>query len=354
MKHVRKAPRCPSRNPLQQAARRSHDAIGPGARRVTLQILTAAMLLAGTPANPGDVGLQSPVALMQVAVDVQKAPVPLPADSTPPAAPSVPAPQPRSNDLAGGAQAVPATDAPDIIVRARTSVPGDPLARVNALSFAATQAIDKAVIGPISKGYTSVVPTPVRDGLGNFLYNLQDIDVCLNFLLQHKFGKAVETAGRFVINTTLGLGGLFDVAKRRPFRLPRRRNGFADTMGFYGVKPGPYLFLPIIGATTVRDLLGRTLDRMVVPTTLGTPFNTSAYTIPTMVGTTLDTRADFDEQLRIFRASNNPYAARRDFYLSRRKAEIDHLRGSDRMTKAIALPAAAPSGLSKEERDERK
>lgn len=321
---------------------------------MTFQILTAAMLLAGTPADPGNVGLQSPAVLMQVATDVQNVPIPLPADSTPPAAPSVPVPPPQSSYPAGGSPAVPATDAPDIVVRARKSVPGDPLARANELSFAATQAIDKAVIGPISLGYANIVPAPVRDGLGNFLYNLQEIDVCLNFVLQHKFGKAVETAGRFVINTTLGLGGLFDMAKRRPFRLPRRRNGFADTMGFYGVKPGPYLFLPIIGATTVRDLLGRTLDRMVVPTALGTPFNTRGYTIPTTVGTTLDTRADFDEQLRVFRASNNPYAARRDFYLARRKAEIDHLRGSDRTSKAIAVPAAASADLPMEERNERK
>jgi phospholipid-binding lipoprotein MlaA len=310
---------------------------------VTFQTLTAAMLLAGSPANPGDVGPQPPAVRTETAIAVQEIPAPPPADSTPPATPAVPAPQPQSADPVAGPQAVSAKDTPDIVVTARTSVPGDPLARANELSFAATQAIDKAVIGPISLGYAKVVPAPVRDGLGNFLYNLQEIDVCLNFILQHKFGKAVETAGRFVINTTLGLGGLFDVAKRRPFRLPRRRNGFADTMGFYGVKPGPYLFLPIIGATTVRDLLGRTLDRMVVPTALGNPFNTSAYTIPTTVGTTLDTRADFDEQLRIFRASKSPYAARRDFYLLRRQTEIDHLRGKDRTTNAVGSPTAVPA-----------
>lgn len=313
---------------------------------MTFQILTAAILLAGTPANAGNVGLQSPAVLMQVATDVQEVPIPLPSASTPPAAPVVPAPQVPSPDSAASVQAVPATDIPDIIVRAHTNVPGDPLARVNELSFGATQAIDKAVIGPISMGYTKIVPAPVRDGVGNFLSNLQEIDVCLNFVLQHKFGKAVETAGRFVINTTLGLGGLFDVAKRRPFHLPRRSNGFGDTMGFYGVRPGPYLFLPIMGATTLRDLLGRTLDRMVVPTTLGTPFNTRGFTIPATVGTTLDTRANFDEQLRIFRASNNPYAARRDFYLARRQAEIDHLRGKDRTSNVTALPAAAPPKAS--------
>jgi phospholipid-binding lipoprotein MlaA len=145
-----------------------------------------------------------------------------------------------------------------------------------------------------------------------------------------------------VINTTLGVFGLFDIAKRRPFKLPRRPNGFADTMGFYGVGPGPYLFLPIIGATTVRDLIGRNLDRLVAPLTLGKPFNQSSYTIPMNVAIILDTRSQFDEQLRELRAKNDPYAARRDFYLRDRQAEIDHLRGRDKVEPNVSVPVPAP------------
>ncbi|HEX7695040.1 MAG TPA: VacJ family lipoprotein [Sphingomonas sp.] len=266
-----------------------------------------------------------------------------------PAPPASPSPPP----LNSSAQAAPAQTSPtsqssaesaasDIVVTARVRDPADPLARANEMSFAATQAVDKAVIAPVSLTFAKVVPAPARDGLGNFIYNLQDIDVCLNFLLQHKFGKAFETAGRFLINTTLGIGGLFDIAKRKPFRLPRRRNGFADTLGFYGVKPGPYLFLPIYGATTVRDLIGRSLDRLLLPTFLGTPFNKSYFTTPTTVGSTLDTRAEFDDQLRKFRESGNPYAARRDFYLKRRQAEIDHLRGKDKVPVGPGGAASAP------------
>ncbi|MFX6258432.1 MlaA family lipoprotein, partial [Acinetobacter baumannii] len=88
-------------------------------------------------------------------------------------------------------------------------------------------------------------PVPVRSGIRNFLYNLREPIVFVNFLLQHKAGKAAETLGRFVVNSTVGVGGLFDMAKRRPIHLPRRPNGFADTLGFYGVKPGPFLFLPL-------------------------------------------------------------------------------------------------------------
>ncbi len=256
------------------------------------------------------------------------APLDAPVQATP--APTSPTSQPAAN-----------APSSDIVVTARVRDPADPLARANEVSFAAAQAVDKAVIAPVSLTFAKVVPAPARDGLGNFIYNLQDIDVCLNFLLQHKFGKAFETAGRFLINTTLGIGGLFDIAKRKPFRLPRRRNGFADTLGFYGVKPGPYLFLPVYGATTVRDLIGRSLDRLLLPTFLGTPFNKSYFTTPTTVGSTLDTRAEFDDQLRKFRESGNPYAARRDFYLKRRQAEIDHLRGKDKVP--VAPAAAAPA-----------
>lgn len=300
--------------------------------------LAALALLTGAPADTAYRPPEWPAALIAPAIEVQDLPVPaapvapvLVPQATPavPPDPLAPTPAPQAEGNNG-----------DIVVTARARVPGDPLARVNEVSFATTQAMDKAIIGPVSLGFAKIVPAPAREGLGNFLYNLQEIDVCLNFLLQHKFGKAVETAGRFLINSTLGVFGLFDIAKRRPFRLPRRSNGFADTFGFYGVKPGPYLFLPVVGPTTPRDLIGRILDKLVVPTSLGTPFNTSRYTIPTTVGSVLDTRADFDDQLQKFRASGNPYAARRDYYLGRRQAEIDHLRGRD--GGKFADPAKAP------------
>src|SRR3546814_15373424 len=78
-------------------------------------------------------------------------------------------------------------------------------------------------------GYQGIVPEPVRDGLGNALRNLSEPVNFLNFLLQFKIGKAAETLGRFAVNTTFGVGGLFDVAKTMPFNLPYRRNGFANT-----------------------------------------------------------------------------------------------------------------------------
>ncbi|MDF0486549.1 VacJ family lipoprotein [Sphingomonas sp. H39-1-10] len=217
----------------------------------------------------------------------------------------------------------------DIVVNARRNVPGDPFVALNAKSFELTQKFDTAVVEPVSMGFDSVVPEPMRDGLGNFIKNLREPAVFINFVLQHKIGKATETVGRFVINSTVGVAGLFDIARRKPFHLPRRPNGFADTFGFYGVGTGPFFFLPIAGPTTLRDLIGGTLDRLILPTIVGSPFTSPYYNIGTGTGVTLDRRVKFDDQLKAFRATSDPYSARRDFYLNGRKAEIDHLRGKD-------------------------
>ncbi|WP_332908718.1 VacJ family lipoprotein [Sphingomonas mollis] len=217
----------------------------------------------------------------------------------------------------------------DIVVtaRARWEAP-DPFADVNAESFAVTQKIDNAVMGPAALAYKKKVPGPVRRGIHNFLYNLREPVVFVNFVLQHKIGKAAETVGRFAINTTIGAIGLFDVAKKKPFRLPRRSNGFANTLGFYGVPNGPFMFLPIVGPTTVRDLFGGAIDRIVLPVTLGQGVTDPKFAIPAGVLGALDHRAEFDETLkRLHDGAADPYANSRDFYLQRRQAEIDLLKG---------------------------
>ena len=223
----------------------------------------------------------------------------------------------------------------DIVVTGRTGPPpGDPLEQVNEVSFAAVQAVDKAVIGPVAHAYETGVPSPVRSGVRNFLANLHEPETCLNFLLQHRIGKALETLGRFAINSTIGVAGLFDVAKRRPFNLKRRYNGFANTLGFYGVKPGPYFFLPLIGATTVRDFLGYSVDKLILPTSVGKPFNQSYYNIPTGVLSALDHRNATDADIQKTRnGDRSPYAAMREAYLARRQAEIEALH-----SKAVVPP----------------
>jgi phospholipid-binding lipoprotein MlaA len=316
---------------------------------MSLPIFATVLLLTGAQTSPDPVlaDVSTASLSMLVASDQDSAALPQSTPQPSPVPPPVssPAPLPLPQDPAGAQTSPDPAEQGDIIVTARPHVAGDPLEAINAASFAATQAVDKAVVAPVSLTFKRIVPTPIRAGLSNFVYNINEIDVFLNFMLQHKIGKAMETAGRFVINSTLGVFGLFDVAKRRPFKLPRRPNGFADTMGFYGVGPGPYIFLPIIGATTVRDLIGRNLDRLVAPLVIGKPFNQSSYTIPMNVAIILDTRSQFDDQLRAFRAKNDPYGARRDFYLRDRQAEIDHLRGRDKAEPTVPAPLSAPVPL---------
>ncbi len=224
------------------------------------------------------------------------------------------------------------SDTTEILVSGRRHAPpGDPLQAVNAKSFAVTQSIDKAIVGPVSLGFAKIVPTPVRKGLHNFLANLNEPVVFINFLLQHKIGKAAETLGRFTINSTIGAAGLMDTAKRKPFNLPERRNSLADTLGFYGVKPGPFFFLPLIGPTTLRDVFGNTIDRLLLPTSIGKPFNQITYTIPTGLVGALDYRSGFDAKLNKIRDSADPYIAAREYYLQRRQAEIDGLHSKSKV-----------------------
>jgi phospholipid-binding lipoprotein MlaA len=215
----------------------------------------------------------------------------------------------------------------EIVVEGEVGPPkSDPLERVNEDSYRITQAVDKAVVEPVADAYRDRLPEPIRDGLGNVVKNLGEPSNALNFLLQGKFGKAFETLGRMAINTTVGVGGLFDVAGKKA-GLPYRRNGFANTMGYYGVGPGPYLYLPVTGATTVRDLAGSTLDQLLLPFAVGKPFNRPAYAVTYFVVNGLDQRVAFDEELAKIEASDDPYRLRRETYLAQRRRDIAALKG---------------------------
>jgi len=311
---------------------------------MSVPVFVTALLLAGAPADAAAAPSQTVPADPVATGPNNPAPaVPAipsdPASSPPAASASPPASAPASPPPAKGS--VP--DAGEIVVQGRGSVPGDPMQQLNAQSFEAVQAVDKAVVEPAAKAYKKGLPKPVRSGLRNFLNNLREPVVFLNYMLQLKPGKAAETLGRFTINTTIGGVGLFDVAKKRPFNLPRRANGFANTLGYYGVKPGPYFYLPLVGPTTLRDVIGVSLDQFVVPFAFGKPFNRPAYVIPTSVVGQLDDRVQFDDQLRELHESEDPYVATREFYLKRRQAEIDALHGKVAPPPVVVPTTTAPS-----------
>lgn len=283
-----------------------------------------------------------PVAMLLAAVPV--APAIAQASETP----AAPAPE---------KVAPPAPDADanqdELVVTGRPPPPReDPLQAINVQTYQVVQTVDRNVVNPMALGYKHALPEPVRAGVRNFFNNLAEPIVFLNFLIQHKIGKAIETVGRFGLNSTLGGAGLFDVAKRHPFNLPLRRNGFANSMGFYGVKPGPFLFLPLVGPTTVRDLIGLGLDKLVLPVAIGKPFNKPYYTLPSSAISTLDYRVEFDAELRRQQDAPDPYAASRAYYLQSRQAEIDalhvHHRHKDAPvpTPAEAKPSPTPSETS--------
>lgn len=215
----------------------------------------------------------------------------------------------------------------EIVVEGQVGPPkSDPAEAINEESYRVTQAVDEAVVEPVANAYRDGLPEPVRDGLGNVVRNLGEPSNALNFLLQGKVGKALGSLGRLAINSTVGIGGLFDVAEKG-VGIPYRRNGFANTLGYYGVGPGPYLYLPVTGATSVRDLAGSTIDQALLPFVVGKPFNRIEYAATYFVINGLDQRLEFDEEIASIRNSDDPYRLRRETYLAQRRRDIAELKG---------------------------
>jgi phospholipid-binding lipoprotein MlaA len=141
--------------------------------------------------------------------------------------------------------------------------PRDPLEGFNRSVFSFNEAVDNAVLKPVATGYQKVVPQFVRTSVDNFFANLGDAWSAVNLVLQAKPQPALETGMRFVFNSTLGLGGLFDIAGDAG--MERRTEDFGQTLGRWGVGPGPYLVLPILGPSTVRDTGALALDFQAAP-----------------------------------------------------------------------------------------
>lgn len=134
----------------------------------------------------------------------------------------------------------------------------DPLESMNRSIYRFNAAVDEYVYIPVVDGYKTVVPLPARSGINNFFNNLEDIATAVNLLLQGEFKKTVETTGRVVVNTTMGLVGLFDVGSQ--VGLTRYDADFGQTLGVYGVGSGPYIVVPFIGPKTTRSATGIVAD----------------------------------------------------------------------------------------------
>ena len=129
--------------------------------------------------------------------------------------------------------------------------PRDPLESYNRAAYAFNDGFDTYLLKPVAKGYDAITPDPVQKGVGNFFSNLDDIIVIFNDLLQFKFVQFASDTGRFLINSTLGLGGLIDWAS--DMGLPKHNEDFGQTLGYWGVPEGPYFIIPFLGSSTLRD-----------------------------------------------------------------------------------------------------
>ncbi|MGB6352871.1 MAG: VacJ family lipoprotein, partial [Steroidobacteraceae bacterium] len=129
----------------------------------------------------------------------------------------------------------------------------DPWERMNRFNYRFNARFDEAVFLPVANVYRRV-PSPIRSGVHNFFGNLSEVDSVINYSLQWRLKPGLRSLGRFVINSTLGIGGLFDVAAK--FKLPGAPTGLSATLAKWGMHPGPYLVIPLLGPSTLRDGLG--------------------------------------------------------------------------------------------------
>ncbi len=196
--------------------------------------------------------------------------------------------------------------------------PDDPLEPVNRAVFGLNELVDVMLLGPVSEAYGEL-PSPVRTGVRNVLDNLRAPVTFVNDLLQGERDRAGTTFARFFINSTLGVFGLFDIASELGH--PQHKEDFGQTLAVWGVGDGPFLMLPLLGPSTLRDLGGLAVDQLALD-----PWNTVAggELRAARVGSeAIDTRHRLDPVIRdVRRNSLDPYATVRSAYAQRRAAEI--------------------------------
>ena len=205
----------------------------------------------------------------------------------------------------------------------------DPWEKTNRDIFDFDVRVDHAVARPIAKGYRAAVPEPVRDGIHNVLTNFNAPVVLANDVLQGDGDKAANTAGRIVINSTVGIGGLIDVASK--IGIPGHDNDFGITLGKNGIAEGSYLVLPFVGPKPPRDLLGTVIDQAFDPLTYVQFHGKDTWMVVKFGVAIVDSRASqLDAIESIERSSIDFYATTRNLYRQSRNAQINEGRaGAD-------------------------
>jgi phospholipid-binding lipoprotein MlaA len=191
----------------------------------------------------------------------------------------------------------------------------DPLEGYNRAMYKFNDAVDTAVLKPVAKGYDAVVPDPISQGVSNFFSNLNDITVIINDLFQGKFYQAYRDTHRFVLNTTVGVAGIFDVASLSGFT--KNNEDFGQTLGVWGAEPGAYVVLPFFGPRNVRDTFGLVGDMFTDPVMYVEGDDARLALVGTRV---VDTRANLLKAEKVLdQAATDEYSYVRDAYMSRRQ-----------------------------------
>ncbi|TVQ90454.1 MAG: VacJ family lipoprotein [Chromatiaceae bacterium] len=196
--------------------------------------------------------------------------------------------------------------------------PRDPFQPFNRAVFHFNTDFDNAFLKPAARGYQAITPEPVNRSISNFFRNLADVPSAVNNALQFKLSRAGSDVGRVLINTTVGIGGLFDVATN--MGLPSYKEDLGQTLGYWGVGPGPFLMVPVLGPSSVRDGIGDIGDAFIHPL-----FHLdSNETVAGLLALRLvDRRADLLAAGEILDAAAiDRYAFLRDAYLQRRRALV--------------------------------
>jgi phospholipid-binding lipoprotein MlaA len=242
--------------------------------------------------------------------------------------------------LAGCATPPPAND-PDAL--AYYNETNDPLEPFNRKMYAVNNALDAAILRPAAVAYRDVLPDAVRTGIHNFLGNLHTPVQLSNDMLEGKPRRAGDTTMRFLINTTVGVLGFFDVAKHWGYR--DHDADFGMTLAKWGVKPGPYLYLPVLGPSDPRDFTGFGVDIAADPFTwIGQGAAVQGLGYGKWAVTALDARSrllnDIDS---IKKTALDPYATFRSLYRQHRTSQIEDMENDNRATVPAWFPQPAPA-----------
>ncbi|HEY3808978.1 MAG TPA: VacJ family lipoprotein [Steroidobacteraceae bacterium] len=216
--------------------------------------------------------------------------------------------------------------------------PRDPYERMNRSIYKFNTAVDHAVLRPVARTYVKVIPRPVRTSVNNFVTNLAYPTTVVNSFLEGKIGDGVSDTARLVVNTTIGIGGLFDPASN--MGLDRHDADFGLTLAKWGIRKSPYLMLPLLGPSTVRDGFGRLPDWLLLHEieTIKLFQNNNYVTYSLFVVSVVNLRAQLLEEDKLLDSAYDPYALLRSAYLQRR----DYLINNGQENPEEEFPDAGP------------